>query len=101
MRKTAKQTEAGEQYAVVQEAHHKAKDLAEAIERYRAAVMDAYPRIQEAECPRSQIQNITDSGAPKQEFLDIQVEPALVNVALGSAPNPDDPSVTDSSGGVT
>jgi hypothetical protein len=42
MKKTAKNTEADQQYAAAHEAHCDTKDLAEALGRYRA-VMDAHP----------------------------------------------------------
>jgi hypothetical protein len=35
MKKTAKKTEAGQQYAAAHEAHYKAKDLGEALKLYR------------------------------------------------------------------
>jgi hypothetical protein len=42
MKKTAKKTEAGQQYAAAHEAHYTAKDLGEALKQYRA-VMNAHP----------------------------------------------------------
>lgn len=104
MKKTARQTEAGQQYAAAYEAHYTTKDLAEALGRYRA-VMDAHPETQEAEYSRSQIQNIVSAVVPKQELLDAQVELAIVHVAHGGfpsiAPNPVAPGIVDSPGEAT
>jgi len=104
MKKAAKKTEAGQQYAMAHASHYTTKDLSQALGLYRA-VMDAHPESQEAEYSRSQIQNIVSSVVPKQELFDAQVELALVHVAHGNSasivPNPDAPSVTDSLGGAT
>jgi hypothetical protein len=104
MKKTARKTEAGEQYAAAHEAHYTAKDLAEALDRYRA-IVDAHPETQEAKYSRSQIQNIVNSVVPKQELFDAQVDLALAHVAHGSsssaAPNPDAPSFEGLPGGAT
>ena len=104
MKKTAKKTEAGQQYAAAHEAHYEAKDLGEALKLYRD-VMNAHSEAQEAEYSRSQIQNIVSSVVPKEELFDAQVELALAHVTHGTAsstaPTPVAPSVVDSPGEAT
>jgi hypothetical protein len=103
MRKAGK-TEAGQQYAAAHEDHYTTKDPGEALGLRRPG-MDAHPETQEAECSRSQIQNIVRAVVPKQGLFDAEVELAPVHVAHGSspgiAPHPVAPTVADSPGGTT
>jgi hypothetical protein len=99
MKKIKSKTEAGEQYAAAHEAHYRTKDLADALDRYRA-VMAAHPEALEAGYSRSQIQNIVSDVVPQQELFDAQVELALAHVTQGNspsiAPKADGPNVVDS-----
>jgi hypothetical protein len=79
MREETGPTEAAQKYAAARAAHHKTKDLREALVLYRD-IMAAHPNTPEAEYSRSHIQHIVHAVVPKHELFDAQLDLALAHV---------------------
>lgn len=69
-------TEAERMYAKAHTAHHRKKDLREALKRYQS-IQVTHPDSPEAGYSFTQIQNIVVDVVPKQDLFDAQVQMAL------------------------
>lgn len=76
MRQLTVPAKAYQRYTAAHEAHHKAKDLHEALTLYRV-VMAAHPHTVEAKFSMVQIGSIVSSVVPKQALFNAQVDLAF------------------------
>ena len=76
MRQLTVPAKAYQRYTAAHDAHHKAKELHEALTLYRM-VMVAHPHTVEAKFSRVQIGSIVSSVVPKQALFNAQVDLAL------------------------
>ena len=78
MKNKTELAEANRQYAAAYAAHYTEQDLPSVMRLYQQ-VAASHPRAREAEYARVQIQNIGNTGVPRKELLDAQMELALTH----------------------
>ena len=78
MRNEIELTEAARQYTAAYAAHYVERDLPLALQLYKKLIA-SNSSAQEADYSRTQIQNIVNAVAPKQELLDAQMALALAH----------------------